>query len=165
MIKIGLLPGLEGAYFKQSLALMQNDCGTFQDYWIHLKFEPESPCVFTQGMDSMTLPIRHGEGRVYTMEKPLMEKIEENRCVPCRYIDPETQQPSMKHPHNPNGSINAVAGICDPTGRLFGMMPHPEAYLFPENHPHWDTQKLKGKLPPAGYGLLFFRNAVNYLVR
>ena len=66
---------------------------------------------------------------------------------------------------NPNGSLNAIDGLCDPTGRIFGMMPHPEAYLFPENHPNWDKQKLDGDLPEQGLGLKLFQNAVNYINR
>jgi len=165
MIKMGLLPGIDGSYFKQSMALMQNDCGHFQNYWINLKFDQESPCVFTRGLDKMTLPIRHGEGKLYTLDKSLLTALDESHCVPCHYIDPETSEPTMKYPHNPNGSLNAMAAMCDSTGHIFGLMPHPEAYLFPQNHPHWDLQKLQGKLPPAGFGLLLFRNAINYLTR
>ncbi|MFH0909245.1 MAG: phosphoribosylformylglycinamidine synthase subunit PurQ [bacterium] len=161
--KMGLLPGLDGEYFQQTLALMQNDCGTYQDFWIHLRFDPDSPCVFTRGLDTMTLPIRHGEGKLFTRDKKLLERIEALRGVPCRYVDPATGEPSMKHPHNPNGSLNAMAGLCDPTGRVFGLMPHPEAFIFPENHPHWDLHRLRGEPPERGDGLKIFENGVRYL--
>ena len=67
------------------------------------------------------------------------------------------------YPHNPNGSSNAIAGLCDPSGRCFGLMPHPEAYLFPENHPHWDLDRWRGDPPSQGLGLRIFRNAVDHL--
>ena len=67
MVKLGLLPGLENDYFTQTVSLMQNDCGSFQNFWVRLRFEPQSPCVFTRGLDFMPLPIRHGEGKIFTL--------------------------------------------------------------------------------------------------
>ncbi|MBU4199915.1 MAG: phosphoribosylformylglycinamidine synthase subunit PurQ [Verrucomicrobia bacterium] len=163
MVKLGLLPGLDNQYFTQTVALMQNDCGTFQNFWVTLGFEPQSPCIFTRGLTRMPLPIRHGEGKIFTRDKSLLERIEAGHGVACRYGDPATGAPVMTFPDNPNGSLNAIAGLCDPTGRIFGLMPHPEAYLFPENHPQWQRQKLDGTLPEEGLGLKLFRNAVGYL--
>ena len=150
--KLGLLPGLGGDYFTQTVSLMQNDCGHFQNYWITLRFEAASPCVFTRGLDRLPLPIRHGEGKLFTKDKAVLAQIEAQKCVPCRYEGV-----------NPNGSLNGIAGLCDPTGRVFGLMPHPEAYLFPENHPQWDIQKLNGELPERGLGLKIFENAVRHM--
>lgn len=163
MIKLGLLPGLDGDHFTQKLALMQNDCGAFQNRWTLLRFEPTSPCVFTKGLTPMPLPVRHGEGKIFTLDKALLERLEREGCVACRYADPETGEPAMAFPHNPNGSLHAIAGLCDPTGRIFGLMPHPEAFLFPENHPLWTRQALEGPLPQAGRGLELFENAVRFL--
>ncbi len=163
MVKLGLLPGLDRDYFSQRLSVVQNDCGTFQNRWSTLRFEPASPCVFTRGLTHFPLPIRHGEGKVFTLDRRLLERLEALGCVPCRYADPATGQPTQEFPHNPNGSLNAIAGLCDPSGRIFGLMPHPEAYLYPENHPQWELQKLDGTLPAEGLGLLLFRNAVDYL--
>ena len=152
MVKLGLLPGLDGDHFTQTVALMQNDCGHFINKWVTLKFEPASPCVFTRGLDRMPMPIRHGEGKLFTTDRALLAKLEAQRCVACRYEG-----------ENPNGSLNDIAGLCDPTGRIFGLMPHPEAFLFPENHPHWDIQKTRGELPQQGAGLKIFENAVAHL--
>lgn len=163
MVKLGLLPGLNGAYFDQTLSIVQNDCGAFQDRWVRLRFESESPCVFTRGLNFMDLPVRHGEGKVFTLDKDLLQRLESSGCVPCRYVDPISGEPTQEFPYNPNGALNAIAGLCDPTGRIFGLMPHPEAYLYPENHPQWDMQKIRGTLPEQGLGLLFFRNAVDHL--
>ncbi len=163
MVKLGLLPGLDGDYFTQKLVVMQNDCGTFQNRWVQLRFESRSPCVFTRGLDSIPLPVRHGEGKVFTLDKDLLERLESEGCVACRYVDPENGRPTLEFPYNPNGSLKAIAGLCDPSGRIFGLMPHPEAYIYPENHPHWDVQSLRGTIPRHGEGLRIFRNAVDYL--
>jgi phosphoribosylformylglycinamidine synthase len=163
MVKLGLLPGLDNDYFTQKLSIIQNDCSTFQDRWVRLRFEAASPCVFTRDLDFIDLPVRHGEGKVLTLDKDLLQRIETLNCVPCRYTNASTGEATQEFPHNPNGSLNAIAGLCDPTGRIFGLMPHPEAYLYPENHPQWDLQKLRGTLPDRGLGLSFFRNAIDHL--
>jgi phosphoribosylformylglycinamidine synthase I len=163
MTKLGLVPGLNNEYFKPAVALMQNDCGAFQNFWVKLKFESNSPCVFTRGLDTMDLPIRHGEGKLFPKDRATLEALEAAGCVPCRYIDPATGTATQEFPHNPNGSINAIAGLCDPTGRVFGLMPHPEAFLFPEQHPLWSFRP-RGETPPThGAGLKLFENAVTYL--
>ncbi len=163
MVKMGLLPGLNGEYFTQKVTLTHNDCGFFQNFWVGIAFNPKSPCVFTRNINILPLPIRHGEGKFFTADLDVLNEIEKKHLAVCRYIDLRTAQPTMLFPDNPNGSQNAIAGICDPTGRIFGMMPHPEAYLFPENHPNWQMQKFDGTLPPVGAGVLIFRNAVSYL--
>jgi|WetSurMetagenome_2_1015567.scaffolds.fasta_scaffold78674_2 phosphoribosylformylglycinamidine synthase subunit PurQ / glutaminase len=163
IVKLGLLPGLGGDYFTQSVSVIQNDCGTFQNFWVRLRFESESPCVFTRGLQHMPLPIRHGEGKVFTLDKVLLQALEAAGCVPCRYADPLTGEATQEFPHNPNGSLNSIAGLCDPTGRIFGMMPHPEAYIYPENHPQWDLQRQNRTLPAHGLGLALFSNAVDHL--
>ena len=163
MVKLGLVPGLEGDYFTQRLALMQNDCGAFQNHWVTLRFDPRSPCVFTRGLDLLALPVRHGEGKVFTLDEALLDRIEATGGVACRYADAATGAPATKHPDNPNGSLRSIAGLCDPTGRLFGLMPHPEAYLYPENHPQAVRQRIEGRLPERGLGLRIFENAVRFM--
>lgn len=164
MTKIGLLPGFDGEYFDPKISLMQNDCGHFQNFWVNLKFETMSPCIFTEGLGHMPMPIRHGEGKIFTTDAAVIEKIEELGCAAVRYADAAGES-TMDFPDNPNGSLNAIAGLCDPTGRIFGMMPHPEAYLFPENHPNWDKQKLDGALPAQGLGLKLFENGVKFITQ
>ena len=162
MTKMGLLPGLDGNYFEPKVSLMQNDCGTFQNFWCDIRFEDNSPSVFTKGLGTLPLPIRHGEGKIFTLDAELVARMEAEGCVAARYVDADNN-PTQEFPANPNGSLNAIAGLSDPTGRIFGMMPHPEAYLFPENHPNWDQQKLEGTLPEQGLGLKLFTNAVNFM--
>lgn len=159
MTKMGLLPGIEGEYFTPKVSLMQNDCGHFQNYWVNIRFEDDSPSVFTRGLGTIPLPIRHGEGKIFTVNDEVLERMEQLGCVAARYVDAQ-HEPTMAFPANPNGSLHSIAGLCDSSGRIFGMMPHPEAYLFPENHPQWDAQKRTGTLPQEGLGLLLFRNAV-----
>ncbi len=163
MTKMGLLPGLDGKYFEPKVSLMQNDCGTFQNFWVDIKFE-DTQCVFTQGLGTIPLPIRHGEGKIFTLDNETIERIEAEGCAAARYVD-KNNNPTQDFPANPNGSLNAIAGLTDPTGRIFGMMPHPEAYLFPENHPNWDKQKIDGSLPEKGLGLKLFENAVNFMIQ
>lgn len=163
MTKLGLVPGLDDNYFKPAVSLMQNDCGVFQNFWIRLRFESQSPCIFTRGLEPMDLPIRHGEGKIIPRNRETLESIEKSGGVACRYIDPDTGEPAAKFPHNPNGSVHAIAGLCDPTGRVFGLMPHPEAFLFPEQHPQWEFRNRSHPAPPHGAGLKIFENAVRFM--
>ncbi len=160
MIKLGLLPGLDGEFFQPRMALIQNDCGSFQNRWVHVRCEAGSPSVFTRGIGTMPMPVRHGEGKLFTLDKTLLERLESEHCVACRYVDPGNGEPAVSFPLNPNGSLNAIAGLNDPAGRILGMMPHPEAFLFRENHPRW-TREVSGSGP--GQGLRLFQNAVDYL--
>ena len=165
IVRLGLVPNIDGHYFLPQVALAPNDQGIFRDDWVTLVCNPLSPCKFTKGLDSLSLPIRHGEGKFVTTNKKTLARIEAENLVAMRYADPETMKPTDRFPLNPNGSINSVAGICDPSGRIFGLMPHPEAYLSPFNHPHWMRQKLNNELPNIGMGKLIFQNAVEFAAK
>jgi phosphoribosylformylglycinamidine synthase len=160
--RLGLVPALDGQDFNQTAALTRNDSGVFRDAWITVKANQNSPCVFTKGLDELPLPIRHGEGKFVTQDADTLARLEAANLVALRYVDPDTDEPATEFPDNPNGSANAIAGICDPTGRIFGLMPHPEAYLSPFNHPHWVRQRINGVLPKEGLGATLFRNAVEF---
>lgn len=161
LTRIGLVPGLDGVRFEPRVALAENTQGIFRDAWIEVAAESASPCVFTRGLGRLPLPIRHGEGRFVADSPETLRKLEQQNLVALRYVDPATGEPAESFPHNPNGSENAIAGICDPSGRIFGLMPHPEAYLSAYNHPHWQRQQIDGTLPEHGLGLAIFKNAVN----
>ncbi len=163
LVKLGLLPGFDGDYLTQTVSLVDNDCGTFQDRWVTLRMRPESPCVFTRGIERLEVPVRHGEGKFVCLDDAVRGRLWRERLVACQYIDPAAGEPTDEFPHNPNGSVDAIAGVCDPTGRVFGLMPHPEAYLFPFNHPQWMRRRLEGELPEHGAGLQVFRNAVEFV--
>jgi len=158
MVKLGMLPGGAGGAFDQTASLTFNDSGRFEDRWVHLKVDPESPCVFTRGLDRLYFPVRHGEGKFLPGGEAGAERIAKEKLAAVRYIDPEGN-PTGSYPWNPNGSYDAIAGICDPTGRLFGLMPHPEAFLHRTNHPRWTREEL----PEEGQGLALFKNAIHYL--
>jgi phosphoribosylformylglycinamidine synthase len=158
MIKLGLLPALQGRYLRQSATLTFNDSGRFEDRWCYLKANPQSPCIYTRGTDIIYLPVRHGEGKFIPQNQAVLRQMEAKNLCALRYCT-DDGRPSMDYPANPNGAINAVAGICSESGRLFGLMPHPEAYLSPVNHPRWT----RSPLPPEGQGLVIFRNAVNFI--
>lgn len=163
MAKLGLVPGAGAAAADglpaQQASLGANDSGRFEDRWVTLAVDPDSPCIFTRGMTRLDVPVRHGEGKVILAGPEVAEAVAEGRLAPVRYVDAEGQ-PTEAYPANPNGSAGGVAGLCDPTGRLFGLMPHPEAFTHRTNHPHWTRRR---DLPEEGAGLAIFKNAVSYL--
>jgi phosphoribosylformylglycinamidine synthase len=110
-------------------------------------------------MKGVYLPVRHGEGKFIPKDEAVQETLKRGELIALQYSNETYHEPLMDYPLNPNGSIDAVAGICDKGGRLLGMMPHPEAFLHRTNHPRW-TRK---KLPEEGMGVAFFRNAVQYI--
>ena len=160
MVRLGLLPGLDGDYRTPRAALAPNDRLGYRDAWVRLAFDPASPCFWTRGIERMDLPARHGEGKFLAESAELLRRLEADRQVVARYVGPD-DRPTEDWPQNPNGSPGGVAGICDPSGRLFGLMPHPDAYLYPFNHPHWQRRKQEGALPDEGEGIAIFRNGVD----
>jgi phosphoribosylformylglycinamidine synthase len=153
LVRLGLVPG--GRLGEQTASLAPNfPRAAYYDGWVTLLVDPASPCVFTRGLASLQMPARHGEGRLVCPVE-VLEGIRAAHLAPVRYADPVTLKPSATAPANPNGSVDAIAGLCDRTGRLFGLMPHPEAFLYPENHPQW-----RRRAPREPDGLAIFRNAV-----
>ncbi len=165
MVQYGLLPGFDGKYHEQLISLAPNRSGLFEDRWITLTANAESRCVFTHNIRNIELPVRHGEGRLIARDKYVLSKMWTDGQVALQYTDPETGGATMAYPLNPNGSVDSIAGICDSSGRVFGLMPHPEAYGNPHNHPNWVIQRRDHSLPKEGAGLQIFRNAVEYIRR
>ncbi len=168
LVNLGLLPGLDYDYEKRTVALTFNDCGNYVDNWVTLKVNPKSPCIFTRGLDKLELPVRHGEGKFYSDGKTISHLVESNQ-VAVYYAMPDGRPAQGQFPYNPNGSLIDIAGICDPTGRIFGLMPHPEAYNHFTNHPDWTRNKEKAKRskdrldPGPTLGISIFKNAVEYI--
>jgi phosphoribosylformylglycinamidine synthase len=160
MVKLGLLPSLGGERGAQTATLTWNDSGRFEDRWVTLAVDARSPCVFTRGLDRLELPVRHGEGKIVAAPG-VLGRIREAHQAPLAYIDPATGEATTVYPMNPNGSPFGIAAFTDPTGRLFGLMPHPEAFLHRTNHPRW-TREVR---PEEGDGLALFRNAVEFIRR
>jgi phosphoribosylformylglycinamidine synthase subunit PurQ / glutaminase len=159
MTRLGVLPGLDGDYRTPRATLAPNDRPGYRDAWVTLRFEPDSPCLWTRGITTMELPARHGEGK-FLAASDVLARLETGRQIVARYVDAEGR-PTEQWPHNPNGSPGGIAGICDPSGHLFGLMPHPDAHLYPFHHPHWVRRRLEGTLPSEGEGLRIFRNGVD----
>ncbi len=157
MVKMGLLPAFGGDYSSQDVTLTFNDSGRFEDRWVHMKTNKNSKCVFAKGIENLYLPVRHGEGKFVAKTQQVLTRLEKNNHVVFQYVDKEGN--IAGYPHNPNGSVDNIAGICDETGRIFGMMPHPEAFQHRTNHPGWTREEL----PDEGAGIAIFRNAVEYV--
>lgn len=164
MAKLGVLPLVEGKLGDPEITLLANDSGKFEDRWVRLVVNPDSPCVYTRGLTEITLPCRHGEGKIVARED-VKERFLEGGYVAMQFAD-DTGIPTERYPYNPNGSEQGVAAVCDDSGKIFGLMPHPEAHLFFTNHPNWTNKKVelfrKGTrtLPVEGEGMALFHNVV-----
>ena len=168
LVNWGLLPGFDRNYQEQRAAITYNDSGNFIDTWVNLRVNLDSPCVFTKGLASLELPVRHGEGKFYAVEKEI-EALFDGHQVFMKYADGAGNRADCRWPLNPNGSLRDIAGICDPTGRVFGLMPHPEAFNHFTNHPDWTKRKeellRQGQELESleGEGLRIFRSGVEYV--
>ncbi len=168
LVNLGLLPGFENNYQERKVAITYNDSGNFVDDWVRLRTNPQSPCVFTKGVSVLELPVRHGEGKFHAPEK-IIKRLFQNNQVVLQYADEMGDPAKGKPPFNPNGSLRDIAAICDPSGRVFGLMPHPEAFNHFTNHPRWtftrEAAKRQGKSHKSqeGAGIRIFKNAVAYL--
>jgi phosphoribosylformylglycinamidine synthase I len=151
--KLGLLPNLDETY-KQSVSLMENDSGHFEDRWVHLKnHNTKSPWL--NGIDSLYLPVRHGEGKLIAKDDETLKTLISNGQIGLKYFNPDSS--TVEYPYNPNGATENIAGITNVKGNVFGLMPHPEAYIFKENHPRW-TEGITEKQT----GLKIFENGIKH---
>ncbi|MBU1086456.1 MAG: phosphoribosylformylglycinamidine synthase I [Candidatus Omnitrophica bacterium] len=166
LVKMGILPGNDD--WQQESTLACNDSGKFEDRWVYLKKTEtreqkienrgESKCVWTRGIDKVIyLPVAHGEGKFITLNKSVLNRLKDNGQIVYQYCDKNGE--FAAYPDNPNGSFEHIAGICDDTGRIFGLMPHPERCVFRTQHPRW-TREEDSQVPD---GLNIFKNAVDYL--
>ncbi len=166
LVKMGLLPGDDEVSFEQTASLTLNDSGQYEDRWVTLEFNSESPCIWTKGLTRMRTPVRHGEGKFVVPRQDLLDAYEQNGQLVARYVDPNDEYPSasddpLPYPTTPNASMRNIAGVCDPSGLVFGLMPHPEA-----NHSKWLgatwTREEIGE-DWVGEGMDVFINGVNYV--
>jgi len=123
LVRMGMLPNRDGAWGRE-VSLIRNESGRFVDGWFPLAFDERSRCVWTRGLAGRDFPVRHGEGRFVARDDSVLDALEAEGLVAARYVG-----------RGPNGSARGIAGICDPSGRVFGLMPHPECFLDLENHP------------------------------
>jgi phosphoribosylformylglycinamidine synthase I len=167
LVHLGMLPATGMSYGVKEATLASNSEGYYIDRWVYLKVEPESPSVFTRGLDIMKLPVRHSEGRFIPRDMTVLQSIERNHQACLRYCD-EHGNPTQMFPLNPNSSVNAIAGVCDPSGRVLGLMPHPEAATSFYHSPDWTRKRERllregAVLSDEGEGALIFRNAYEYV--
>jgi phosphoribosylformylglycinamidine synthase I len=144
MVKAGILPQ------SSPLTLAGNDSGRFECRWVYLRVNENSPCIFTRGISTMYLPVAHGEGKVVMIEDRMLN-------VALYYAD-ENGNINAGYPYNPNGSIDDIAGICDASGRIFALMPHPERFVLWSQHPRWTREPARER----GDGFRIFLNAVEW---
>jgi phosphoribosylformylglycinamidine synthase subunit PurQ / glutaminase len=157
LVKMGALPNTTGDA-AQEVSLIHNDSGRYEDRWVRVRFDPASPCLWTTGLPPMDLPVRHGEGKFVVRTPADLDALASRGLIALRYVsrtDDGAAGAEVRYPEDPNGSAGHLAGLCDPTGRVFGLMPHPEAFLHPENHPWWTLRR-----PKEAEGLRIFRNGV-----
>jgi phosphoribosylformylglycinamidine synthase len=153
LVRGGLLPGDAES---GPATLAHNASARFEARWVRLLPQPGlSPFVTFD--EPIELPVAHGEGKWVTANPDALGRLETSGRIVLRYAD-HTGRPTMEYPANPNGSAGAVAGVCDPSGRIFGLMPHPERHIDPLQHPRW-TRRSNG-LPKDGDGLRIFECAV-----
>lgn len=157
LVKMGLLPRTSGG-LKQEVTVTHNDTNRYENRWVHLAVADNTPCVWLKNIGVLEAPVRHGEGKFIPADDTQLATLEAHGQVALRYARPDGTAAAGEFPLNPNGAVGDVAGLCDPTGRVFGLMPHPEAFLDRTNHPQWT----RGELPEDGAGLQIFRNAVAF---
>ena len=161
LVKSGLLPG--GAGLKQETSLIINDSGKFEDRWVYLKSQKEKgknqKCIWAQGLPEVIyLPVAHGEGKFVAEDKTVMQRLEDNGQVIFRYCDEKGE--AAGYPANPNGSTGSIAGICDESGTILGLMPHPERHIDSLQHPRHAAAVKKD-----GDGLQIFRNGIEFAAK
>ncbi|KXA93087.1 hypothetical protein AKJ65_06685 [candidate division MSBL1 archaeon SCGC-AAA259E19] len=167
LIETGLLPGFHGISRRSKAALAINESAKYECRWIHVKPENRGSCIFTRGIekDNLFMPVAHNEGRFILQkeeEEKLLKRLDENDQIVFRYSDEEGNSAEKKYPENPNGSTYDIAGICDPSGKIFGLMPHPERAFYGLQLPDWTSRK---EVPKHADGKLIFDSMVDYLKR
>jgi phosphoribosylformylglycinamidine synthase I len=157
LLQTGLL--VAGNHGSSAVAsLTRNDVGCYQDRWVHLEVA-NGRCVFLTNLQRMYLPVAHAEGKFVVRDDATLATLRENEQIALTYANrPDRVGKSVGYPANPNGSVAEIAGVCDETGRVFGLMPHPERFVHRTQHPRWTREDL----PEAGDGLQIFRNVVNH---
>ncbi|MCP4364857.1 MAG: phosphoribosylformylglycinamidine synthase I [Planctomycetes bacterium] len=157
LVKSRLLPAVNGGG-SQEATLTGNDSNRFETRWTYLK-ACSGKSVFVEEGQLLYMPVAHAEGKFVTRDDGVLDRLRKSSQIVFRYVNEKGESDGF--PYNPNGSVDDIAGVCDPTGRVLGMMPHPERYVEDVQHPHWQRQ-VRGKYPEP-HGIQIFRNAVKYV--
>lgn len=162
LMRLGVLTeGVDVSGGGAAATLTWNDNGRFEDRWVHLAVD-QTPCVFLRGVERMYLPMAHAEGKFVAANQETLDQLRQQGRLALRYADGAdggVQDEVLPFPANPNGAQANVAGVCDASGRVFGLMPHPERHVDPTQHPFWTR---RSEQPSEGDGMVMFRNAVEW---
>ena len=162
LMRLGVLTeNVEAAGGHEPATLAWNNHGRFEDRWVNLATDG-TKCVFLRDIEHMYLPMAHAEGKFVARDQAVLGELRDAGRLCLRYArnaDGTVEETPLEFPANPNGADANVAGVCDATGRVFGLMPHPERHIDPTQHPYWTRRK---EQPAAGDGLAMFQNAVNW---
>lgn len=160
LVKLGLLPEPDAG--GQTATLADNTSGRFTAKWTSVAVPADTACIWTRGLDTFDLPIAHGEGRFVPADPATLDRLKQRRQIALRYVTDSKAFPGASFPGNPNGSTDDIAGVCDPSGVVLGLMPHPERFTHPTHHPHW-SRKDAAWLSQTPAGLRLFQNAVEHV--
>jgi phosphoribosylformylglycinamidine (FGAM) synthase-like amidotransferase family enzyme len=141
---------------EKCVTITYNDSGKFEDRWVYLEPVTER-CVFIEAGRRIYLPIAHGEGKVVTKDEAALERLKSDEFIAFKYVDAGGSE--GPYPVNPNGSMDSIAALTDSTGRVLGLMPHPERFVTKTQHPHWT--RMQGEQEADGMSI--FNNAVKYV--
>lgn len=153
MVKMGLLPGVDNS--TDQVTVTYNDSAKFEARWVKMRVTTDR-CVFLKKDSVLEMPVEHAEGKVVTVDENVADQLDKQGLIAVKYVDENGC--SDKYPENPNGSVAGIAGLCDPTGRVFGLMPHPDRHFDHTHHPQW-TRRTFDHTPD---GLTVFQNAVSH---
>jgi phosphoribosylformylglycinamidine synthase I len=156
LAKTGLVPGFDGAV-ERTVTLARNESARYEDRWVTLEVTTDRS-VFLRPGERYEVPVAHAEGRFLPLDETVRARLHRDRQIALRYVGPDGARPAA-YPWNPNGAVDDVAGITDPTGRILGLMPHPERNQLPWQSPRFH----RGDAPRVPDGLRLFRNAVEHL--
>ena len=166
LVKMGVLPGMDSPVADSTesaevvrtvgceVTITTNDSGKYEDRWVYLEPLAER-CIFIEAGRRIYLPIAHGEGKVVTRNTAILERLKADGYIAFRYVDENGKEGD--YPVNPNGSMESIAGFTDSTGRVMGLMPHPERFIRPTQHPRWTRENVDSD------GMTIFNNAVRYV--
>jgi len=167
-VEAGLIPGFEGISVYPEAALTTNVPPGYHCRWIYVKHENNGNCLFTRKVHkggTLRMPVAHSEGRFIfskEREKKILQRLYENDQVVFRYCNERGEGAEGRYPVNPNGAFHDIAGICNPEGTIFGLMPHPERAFYWWQQPDWTSQN---RLLPYGDGKIIFESLIEYLVK
>lgn len=162
LVKMGFLPNA-GGNFEQEATITHNSSGKFEDRWVTCRVNLNSKTPFLNDIVTLDMPVRHGEGKLIFKDDVIRQAVVEKNLNCMSYADKDGQS-TAKYPQNPNGSELNCAGLCDPFRQVYGLMPHPEAFLSAYNHPNWGKIKRQNpNMSEEGEGLKIFKNIVNHI--